>query len=454
MKIAIAKPCRGLFAVAFGIFVAALLFPSDTDAAQVTCHANASGQSHEIEDISVNLPSDWQVLPARSASARAFALLPQGTPYEDAVCTVQVIWIPEPPTRDLDGATSWYFAQLGTRHPGTQPRAAVQRFSVGNADGRLIRFVRPGDGSGFEEGELMLFASSGRFIAVIATAFQSEWPQASPILTRVLRSVHPNSGASPAQQRTVAGTAQEFQHPEFSFRYPSGWMAMADASFTFAGDKPPQPYYRVALTSPDGAAALTVHYRKFKDDALCGELAQRLEGLLNVEYTISYFDQRELAPGRTDAGEVFSSKATRSRKLPDSEVITSIVCARGYTASVVFYYPTGYPQEARELMMRTLAFGNSSTNSQSSSSPASLVGEWNGEGSVLTLNANGSAELAYLGTNMSNRGRYQLTGDMIMFNWNTVFSLARSEQWKCSYSVRGTQLSLACSPGPAMRFHR
>ena len=96
MKIAIAKPCRGLFAVALGIFVAALLFPSDTDAGQVTCHANASGQSHEIEDISVNLPSDWQVLPARSASARAFALLPQGTPYEDAVCTCLLYTSPSP----------------------------------------------------------------------------------------------------------------------------------------------------------------------------------------------------------------------------------------------------------------------------------------------------------------------------------------------------------------------
>src|SRR5262249_6223999 len=163
---------------------------------------------------------------------------------------------------------------------------------------------------------------------------------------------------------------------------------------TFAGDKPPQLYYRVALTSPDGTATLLVHYRKFKDDALCGEVAQRLEGLLNVEYTISYFDQREMAPARTASGEVFSSKATRSRKLPDSEVITSIICARGHTASVVFYYPTGYPEEARELVMRTLSFGNKGSNSQSSSS---LVGEWNGEGSVLTLSANGSAELAYIG---------------------------------------------------------
>ena len=153
MRTANVKPCRGLFAVALGIIAAALVFPSDTEAAQVTCHATASGQPYAIEDITVNLPSDWQVLPAAAARVRAFALLPQGTSYEDAVCTVQMIWIPEPPTRDLDGVASWYFAQLSARHPGTQARAAVQRLSVGNADGRLIRFVRPGDGSGFDRSE-------------------------------------------------------------------------------------------------------------------------------------------------------------------------------------------------------------------------------------------------------------------------------------------------------------
>jgi hypothetical protein len=68
---------------------------------QVACKASASEEPYDIEDISVNLPSDWQVLSVAAASVRAFALLPKGTSYEDAICTVQVIWIPAPPTLDL-----------------------------------------------------------------------------------------------------------------------------------------------------------------------------------------------------------------------------------------------------------------------------------------------------------------------------------------------------------------
>src|SRR5262245_971807 len=97
----------------------------------------------------------------------------------------------------------------------------------------------------------------------------------------------------------------------------------------------------------------------------------------------SRWDQKELAPEHSDAGEVFSSKATRSRKLPNSEVVTSIVCSEGHAASVVFYYPIGYSPEARNLVMRTLSFGDTTA---SANSPRSLVGDWNSEDGVLTLN--------------------------------------------------------------------
>jgi hypothetical protein len=202
----------------------------------------------------------------------------------------------------------------------------------------------------------------------------------------------------------------------------------------------------VRVDAPGEEATIFVLYSPYKPGISCGEIAQNLDGFLNVEYTMSYFDQIKVAEN-FPAGEVFTTRATRSRKQPETEVSRSIVCAAGRVAVVVFGYPSGYPQSARDLVMRTLSFENSNT---SANSHESFVGDWTAQDGVLTLNADGSANLSYNGSFLSNRGRYAIKNGTISFTWTQMLVPGRSAQWNCSYSIRasGTQLFLACNPGP------
>jgi hypothetical protein len=233
-----------------------------------------------------------------------------------------------------------------------------------------------------------------------------------------------------------------------SFRYPANWaIAREDSSFTFKSDKLQEPYTFVALRPADDSnAAIFLWHRKLRPGLLCGTVQQQFQRFMIGEDSsvLSYFDQHDFIE-QFDAGTVFSVKSGRSLKQPGMEAIASTVCGSAGDAAYVFFgYSVSYPQQARDMLMRTLSFQNGKPT---------LIGDWNGTGDVLTFNADGTAAISFAG-GLKNRGTYRIAGGRIVFSWEMLMSVRKSAQWDCSYALAGDRLTLTCNGRSALSYHR
>jgi hypothetical protein len=327
--------------------------------------------------------------------------------------------------------------------PGWVQTGRQQTTSV---DGRpaLLSSYSGLDENGVDRGILQFITvfDGAEILMLIPQSYENEWTGAAPVFTAILRSIKfPQTNPSAAPAPPPSTGPHEYRDSNFSFRYPGSWLPVPDRaisySATFRGDSRGEtPFTRVDIGSVDGSGAeIVVWYHNFAGKP-CPSIAQYMEGLLNVEHTISFFDQRNVAE-QFPAGAVYTTKATRSFKQPGIEVLRSTVCSNGQTASVVFAYPTGYSTEAREMVMRTLSFGGSR---------ASLIGSWDGDGGVLTFTADGKVERSYAPpySGLRNRGTYQLSPGTVTLSWTTQNGVASSERTACTYSFSGDDLNLNC----------
>jgi hypothetical protein len=406
---------------------------SPTAAESNKCHAAELGPHYTAAAVSFDYPTDWQAVPSEDGSiVRVF---PKGTAFANSACALEMLVVNRPPSGDLRAGVLDFFQRLQKRVPGTERSGEMRSLTVANTPALLLPFKQPASNGGTDLGQVVgLLTPTGMLVASSSSA-DADWPQARPIISRIIGSLRLNGGA---------GAIQQFHTREFAFSYPGDWRIVGgsvETGVVLRGDRSGQTFQRVKLEPLGGDATMSVLYGQYKPGVSCGEIAQYLGGSLNVEYTISYFDFDDLHES-FPAGDVFTRRYARSRKEPGKEVLRSIVCSAGRVAVVVFGYPSGYPRTARELLMRTLSFANNSLRS--------FVGDWSSEDGVLTLNADGSAALSFNGGFLKNRGTYSIHEQTISFAWSATVVPGIPSRQTCSYSVRksGAELALACTPGP------
>jgi hypothetical protein len=314
-----------------------------------------------------------------------------------------------------------------------------------------IPFTAPdSNGVDWDNGEFIVRFQGRELFAVISEAYAVTWPSIAPALARIISSIRLNGDAGSPAQATPSDPAfmittgpKQFRHPEFSFQYPGNWgitPGETETAAVYRGDKGGTPFYRFRLQPLDGSENdIVISYHKFPSDKLCGSIAEWMEGVLNVEYTTSFFDQQNITE-RFPAGAVFTTRASRSAKLPGIEILRSTVCSNGQVVSVVFGFRPGYPATARDMILRTLSFGGVNPT---------VNGSWDTSGSVLTFRDDGGAQLSVDPPYqvLSKSGTYRLSGGRLTIMWKARSGLGSQQVWNCGYTFTSGELHLDCGHG-------
>jgi hypothetical protein len=155
-----------------------------------------------------------------------------------------------------------------------------------------------------------------------------------------------------------------------------------------------------------------------------------------------YVPVQETAP----AGSVITTMGTHNVKHPELALMTSAVCSTSDIALMAYAFnmTSTNAKSARDAVLQSISFGNSRPT---------LYGAWHGQGSVLTLGGDGSAEISF-DNGLANHGKYVASGNQLKFEWNTVMSLPNRATWNCVYSLQGMELRLKCDAGGARVYHR
>lgn len=424
---------------------------------RVGCPVAEDRTRHDVNGMVLDYPSNWLVQSGEDSGVRALAIFPDGFTIENAPCSVQVLWMQAPEGATLDAAAESLFKQFEQREPRTKRTGPIRRGSLDGSPSITIPFTAPdSNGVDWDNGELIVRFHSGELLAVIPETYAATWPRVSPALARIVNSIRLNAAtATPSQINAydpalmITRGPKQFRHPEFSFQYPGNWgitPGETETAAVYRSDNQGTPFYRFRLQPLDGTENdIVISYHKFPPDKLCGSIAEWMEGVLNVEYTMSFFDQRNITE-RFPAGAVFTTKASRSAKLPGMEILRSTVCSNGQVVTVAFGYQPGYPATARDMILRTLSF---------SGLEPTLKGSWEGTGSVLTFEDGGTAQLAFDPPNQafSRRGTYSASGQQLTITWKPPAAFGRQEVWNCSYKFTSGELHLGCGTGTQV-YHR
>ena len=422
------------------------------------CPVSSNYTRHDAGGIVLEYPSNWQVLSGEDGETRGLALFPEGFTFATSPCSLQVIWMPPPAGATLDATAQWYLAEAQKKTPRLKQNGPTRRGSLNGSPSLTIPFLAPDDnGVDWDEGEFVITLLGREMLILMPQSFAGTWERVGPVMSGIIASVRLNGGAaspaqpapgSPAQapnpSTMITSGPKQFRHPEFSFQYPGNWgitPGETETAAVFKADRKGTPFYRLQLQPLDGTEnVILVSYHKFSPPQPCIGTAQWLEGMLNVEYSISYFDQDNV-PERFPAGAVTTTRASRSLKMPGTEVLRSSVCSNGQVVTVVFAYNTGYPSTARDMILRTLSF---------SGVKQTLDGSWDGEGpSVLTFQNDGTAglSLAPPAQVSSKHGTYRVSGERVTITWNASPGLGGQQVWNCGYTFTSGELHLDCGRG-------
>jgi hypothetical protein len=416
------------------------------------CPVAEDRSRHDADGIVLDYPSNWQVLRLEEGGVRAQAFLPDGFTMENAPCSLQLLRMPAPEVATLEAAAQWFLAECQKREPRTRQTGPIRRGTLDGSPSVIIPFTGPDEnGVDWDSGELIVQLHGREVVALISESSAGTWPRVGPALTKIISSIRLDGGAgSPAPTGSsnpafqITSGPKQFRHSEFSFQYPGNWgitPGETETAAVYRSDREGTPFYRLQLQPLDGTDnVIVVSYHKFAADKLCGSIAQWMEGVLDVEYTISFFDKNNVTE-RFPAGAVWTTRASRSVKMPGTEFLRSTVCSNGQVATVVFGYRPGYPSAAREMILRTLSF---------SGVQPTLEGSWDGTGSVLTFGDDGRAQLSMEPPYqvMSRRGTYRVSGGRVTITWSASQGLGAQQVWNCGYTFSSGELHLDCGRGP------
>jgi hypothetical protein len=240
---------------------------------------------------------------------------------------------------------------------------------------------------------------------------------------------------------------RHYQGNGFGFDYPSEWK-IHEPSITrqsFEADRSQEKYDLVGLYGPgENPANIYLFYRKFPPGKMCGSVSQHIEGLFREELKTSYMNEHDSLES-FPAGQAVTVKSDHSIRNRGVEQIATTVCgSEGDVAYVVFAYNADANPEGRNVILNSLRFAGSS--------PV-LTGDWNGQGSVLTLQPDGHAEISFP-SGLRNVGLYHVSNGRIVFSWQTIMSIPTQAKWTCSYSLSGNQLRMSCDPGGSKVYAR
>jgi hypothetical protein len=96
------------------------------------CPVAEDRNRHNADGITLDYPSNWQVLRANDGAARALALFPEGFTFENSPCSLQAVWMQAPEGATLDAEAQWFLAQCQQREPRTKQTGPIRR---GRLDG-------------------------------------------------------------------------------------------------------------------------------------------------------------------------------------------------------------------------------------------------------------------------------------------------------------------------------
>lgn len=363
-------------------------------------------------------------------------------------CAMKIEWLSGAPAGAAE-AHQWYFDRV--RRPGM---VAVEANIPAELDGipalQTMFEIPDPQGADSVRGAIITLPLYHEVVAFLLLAPEAEWPAAGKIFLALLDSVKllgvipflTNPQAAPPRAAVQTARAAEIRDGNFAFQVPPGWQVNRKGP---AADG----YQLVELIPESGAGAIIqVRHRNFAAGGPpggCDMARHQFEGSLSLDIGGMFLNDVPVAES-VPAGGVTTRLGTRNFKHPELALMTSAVCSVSDIALLGYIVNQGVTDQkpARDRVLQSISFGGARP---------SLSGTWQGQGSVLTLSGDGTAEISF-SNGLANQGSYVTQGSRLTFEWRTLMSLPRRATWNCDYSLQGLELRLNCDAGGARTYRR